>query len=112
MRTTVKVSPGLQPTFAAWERTLSPDPTIAAVMATALLDTLAQRLIDTEGTPADGFFDPTTSPPEYWYELTGGTWVVYTFTDGGLLFSRWRAVEVIGLAPRPSSRAVRTSPRT
>ena len=80
-------------------------------MATALLATLTNRLISTEGRPDDGYHDPTAHPTEYWYELSGGAWVIYTLTDGGFVFSRWREVAVLGLAPRLPSRAVRTSPR-
>jgi hypothetical protein len=112
MRTTVEISPGLQPTLDAWQRTLSTDPVAAGQIAVALLDALKQRLIATEGRPADGYHDQTTDPPESWYELSGGMWAVYSYTDGGFLFSRWREVLIFGFAPHPPSRAVRTSPRT
>jgi hypothetical protein len=111
MQVTVEFSTGLLPALEAWERTLSPDPVVAGRMADTLLDALKQRLIATEGKPADGFFDPTTDPREYWYELTGSTWVVYTLTDGGFFFTRWREVSVLGLAARPPGRAVPSTPR-
>ena len=111
MRTTVQISPGLEPTLATWERSLSSDPVIAENIATALLDTLKQRLIGTDGLPPDYLVDLTTRPQEYWCELSGGMWVVYTFTDGGFIFSRWREVVILGLAAVPSPRAGPTSPR-
>jgi hypothetical protein len=47
--------------------------------------------------------DDTTSPPTYWCELTGGTWVQFVVLPDRrvTLFSFEREVVVINLAPGP-----------
>ena len=98
---TVEFADLFRANIAVWRRGLSKDRGDRKRFADILLQELRQRLIRSGGKPEGVSKDESTSPPQYWCELAGNAWVVFTITDRTTLFTRFRVLRLLALERHP-----------
>lgn len=113
----VTYEPSVKAQLVRWIVTLGPthDARIDLIdLATIYMTAFRQAVEAAGGAPAGALTDPSTDPPTYWFELTGGMWlqlVVQTTRTGP--FGRFsREVVVVQAGPRPPLSAGPASPRS